>query len=183
MIGLDTNVIVRYLTQDDPVQSRRATEILEQRLTAKKPGFVCVVTMVELVWVLDRACGLTAQQIAAALERMLQTDVLLIENEKEVFTAMIALKERRGTFADALIAALGAKAGCKHTLTFGQNLCGCQIFSPRKLVQAETTDACYFTSASTRAGPPEPFSSLIGATTTVAPFGGTNPRFATFSNW
>ena len=67
MIGLDTNVIVRYLTQDDPLQSRRATEIFERRLTPEKPGFICVVTMVETVWVLDRAYGLTAQEIAARL--------------------------------------------------------------------------------------------------------------------
>ena len=130
MIGLDTNVIVRYLTQDDPVQSRRATEILERRLTAERPGFVCVVTMVELAWALDRAYGLTPQEIAAALERMLQTDVLLIEDEQEVFTAMIALKERRGTFADALIAALGAKADCKHTLTFDQKALRLSGFEP-----------------------------------------------------
>jgi len=120
MIGLDTNVIVRYLIQDDPVQSRRATEIIERRLTPESPGFLCIVTMVEIVWVLDRAYGLKAEEIAGALERMLQTDVLFIENEQEVFTATIALKERRGTFTDALIAALGAKAGCQHTLTFDQ---------------------------------------------------------------
>jgi predicted nucleic-acid-binding protein len=130
MIGLDTNVMVRYLTQDDPVQSRRATEIFEQQLTAERPGFLCVVTVAETVWVLDRAYGLTTQEIAAALERMLQTDVLMIENEQEVFTAMIALKEKRGTFADALIAALGAKAGCKHTLTFDQKALGLSGFQP-----------------------------------------------------
>ena len=120
MIGLDTNVVVRYLTQDDPVQSRRATQIFENQLTTLEPGFLSVVTMVETVWVLDRAYGFIDQEIAAALERMIQTDVLLIENEQEVFTAMTALKQGRGTFADALIAALGAKAGCKHTLTFDQ---------------------------------------------------------------
>jgi predicted nucleic-acid-binding protein len=120
MIGLDTNVMVRYLTQDDPVQSRRATQIFENQLTTLEPGFLSVVTMVETVWVLDRAYGFIDQEIAAALERMIQTDVLLIENEQEVFTAMTALKQGRGTFADALIAALGAKAGCKHTLTFDQ---------------------------------------------------------------
>ena len=76
--------------------------------------------MVETVWVLDRAYGFGGPEIAAAVERMLQTDVLLIENEQEVFTAMIALKERRDDFADAMIAALGTKAGCKHTLTFDQ---------------------------------------------------------------
>jgi len=74
--------------------------------------------MVETVWVLDRAYGLPAHKIAAAVERMLQTDVLVIENEQEVFTAMIALKEGQGSFADAVIAALGVRAGCSCTLTF-----------------------------------------------------------------
>jgi predicted nucleic-acid-binding protein len=49
MIGLDTNVLIRYLTQDDPVQSAKATEILERRLTPKTPGFISVVAMVETV--------------------------------------------------------------------------------------------------------------------------------------
>ncbi|HXY47852.1 MAG TPA: type II toxin-antitoxin system VapC family toxin [Terriglobales bacterium] len=120
MIGLDTNILVRYLTQDDPVQSPKATQILERQLTEEHPGFVSIVAMVETVWVLDRAYGLATHEIAAAVERMLQTDVLVVENEQEVFTAMIALKERRGSFADAMIAALGAKAGCSSTLTFDE---------------------------------------------------------------
>lgn len=118
MIGLDTNILVRYLAQDDPVQSTKATEILERRLTEKSPGFVSVVAMVETVWVLDRAYFLTAQEIASAIERLLQVDVLAIENEQEVFTAMVALKQGRGSFADALIAELGARVGCTRTLTF-----------------------------------------------------------------
>ena len=120
MIGLDTNVLIRYLTQDDPVQSAKATEILERRLTPKIPGFVSVVAMVETVWVLDRAYGLTAQEIATAVERLLQVEVLAIENEQEVFTAMVALRQGRGSFADALIAELGARAGCTRTLTLEQ---------------------------------------------------------------
>ena len=118
MIGLDTNVVVRYLIQDDLQQSRRATQIFNHQLTTTQPGFLSVVTMVEVVWVLDRAYGLATQEIAAALERMLQTDVLMIENEQEVFTAMVALKQGRGSFADALIAELGARVGCTRTLTF-----------------------------------------------------------------
>ena len=120
MIGLDTNVLIRYLTQDDPVQSAKASEILERRLTPKNPGFVSVVAMAETVWVLERAYGLTAQEIATAVERLLQVEVLAIENEQEVFTAMVALKQGRGSFADALIAELGARAGCTGTLTFDQ---------------------------------------------------------------
>jgi predicted nucleic-acid-binding protein len=120
MIGLDTNILIRYLTQDDPVQSAKATDILERRLTPKNPGFVSVVAMVETVWVLDRAYGLTAQEIATAVERLLQVEVLTIENEQEVFTSMVALKQRNGSFADALIAELGSRVGCTRTLTFDQ---------------------------------------------------------------
>ncbi len=120
MIGLDTNILIRYLTQDDPVQSAKATEILERRLTPKDPGFVSVVAMVETVWVLDRAYGLTSHDIATAIERLLQVEVLAVENEQEVFTAMVALKQGRGSFADALIAELGARVGCTRTLTFDQ---------------------------------------------------------------
>ena len=118
MIGLDTNILVRYLAQDDSVQSPRATEIVEGRLTEAGPGFVSVVTMAETAWVLDRVYRLSAHEIAAAIERILQIDALIVENEQEVFAAMIALREGRGSFPDALIAALGASAGCDRTLTF-----------------------------------------------------------------
>ncbi|HWZ26485.1 MAG TPA: type II toxin-antitoxin system VapC family toxin [Verrucomicrobiae bacterium] len=119
MIGLDTNVLVRYLAQDDAVQSRKAAEIIERGLTEQNPGFISVVAMVETVWVLDRAYRLAAHKIAAAVERMLQADTFVVENEQQVFTAMIALKKGH-SFADAIIAALGAKAGCSFTLTFDQ---------------------------------------------------------------
>jgi predicted nucleic-acid-binding protein len=57
MIGLDTNILVRYLAEDDPVQSPKAREIIERRLTEADPGFISVVTIAETVWVLDRAYG------------------------------------------------------------------------------------------------------------------------------
>ena len=85
MIGLDTNILVRYLTQDDPLQSAKATEVIERRLTEENPGFVSVVAMVETVWVLDRAYRLGSDEIAAAIERTLQIDALAVENEQEVF--------------------------------------------------------------------------------------------------
>jgi predicted nucleic-acid-binding protein len=74
--------------------------------------------MTEAVWVLQRAYGLPPAVVVAAIERVLQADVLLVECEQEVFTSMIALKEGRGSFANALIGALGAGAGCSHTVTF-----------------------------------------------------------------
>ncbi len=118
MTGLDTNVLVRYLAQDDPIQSRRATEIVEQRLTTENPGFISLVTVVETAWVLGRIYDLSSQQVAAAIERLLQADTLVLQNEQEVFTALAAVKSGRGAFADALIAALGLWAGCRTTVTF-----------------------------------------------------------------
>src|SRR5579863_6711763 len=110
MIGLDTNVLVRHLTQDDPVQSPKATEAIEGRLSPETPGFISVVAMVETVWVLERAYHYRTDEIAAAVESILETDVFVVENEQQVFAAMADFKEGRGSFADALIAALGTKA-------------------------------------------------------------------------
>jgi predicted nucleic-acid-binding protein len=130
MIGLDTNVLVRYLVQDDPIQFRKAVELIEHRLDADEFGFVSVVAMAELAWVLERAYGFPDSEIGAAIERLLQADNLVVENEKEVFTAMVVLKEGRGSFADALIAALGVKAGCDHTLTFDRKALRLAGFEP-----------------------------------------------------
>jgi predicted nucleic-acid-binding protein len=118
MNGLDTNTLIRYLTQDDPLQSPKATALIERRFSRERPGFVSLVTMAEIVWVLGSVYELADREIAATVERMLQADALMIQNEQQVFTAMVALKEGWGGFADALIAALGAWAGCESTLTF-----------------------------------------------------------------
>ena len=118
MIGLDTNVLVRYLAQDDAAQSARATALIEQRLTVEDPGYIGIVAMVETVWVLDRAYRMGEAEIAAVVERLLQADTLLVEAAQEVFLAMVTLRDGRGGFADALIALLGTRAGCVHTVTF-----------------------------------------------------------------
>jgi len=118
MIGLDTNVLVRHLAQDDHLQSPKATALIEERLTEGNPGFISTVVMVETAWVLERSYALADHEIAAAIERILQIENLVVENQSEVFTAMTALKEGRGSFADAFIGAINAQAGCSRTLTF-----------------------------------------------------------------
>jgi predicted nucleic-acid-binding protein len=117
LTGLDTNVLVRFLVQDDAAQFARASQRIEH-LSKENPGFISLVTMVETVWVLDRLYGFSAIQIARAIERILQAGTLVVQNEQEVFTAMVALKTGQAAFADALIGALGAWAGCSATLTF-----------------------------------------------------------------
>jgi predicted nucleic-acid-binding protein len=118
MIGLDTNILLRHLAQDDPVQSPLATKIIEQRFTEADPGFVSVVVVVEIAWVLKRGYRLPDREIAKVIEHLLETDTLVIERERHVYTAMVALRERRGSFADALIGELATEVGCSTTLTF-----------------------------------------------------------------
>jgi predicted nucleic-acid-binding protein len=121
MIGLDTNLLLRYLVQDDPTHSARATEILDQQLTEQDPGFVSLVSILEVVWVLKRLLQRSRQQIANDIEMLLAADTLEIQNEQEVYYAVVALRNGIGTFEDALIGALGLWRGCSATLTFDED--------------------------------------------------------------
>lgn len=120
MIGLDTNVLLRYLAQDDPKQPARATEIIEQRLTEEEPGFVSLVTVLEVVWVLKSLFKRSRVEIANDIEMLLAADTLEVQNEQEVFLAVVALRNGSGSFEDALIGSLGAWRGCSTTLTFDE---------------------------------------------------------------
>jgi predicted nucleic-acid-binding protein len=119
MIGLDTNVLLRYLVQDDPVQSARATKIMT-RLTEDEPGFVSLVTILEAVWVLRSLYRRSRQEVAKDIEMVLAADTLEVQNEQEVYQAVFALRNGTGTFEDALIGALGTWRGCSATLTFDE---------------------------------------------------------------
>jgi predicted nucleic-acid-binding protein len=118
MIGLDTNVLLRYIAQDDPKQSPRATEIMERRLTEQEPGFVSLVTILEVVWVLKSLFKRSRQEIANDIEMLLAADTLEVQNEQEVYLAVVSLRNGIGTFEDALIGSLGSWRGCSATLTF-----------------------------------------------------------------
>ena len=118
MIGLDTNVLLRYVLQDEPTQSARAAKIIEGLVSRENPGFVSVVTLAEMAWVLKSVYRFGNAAIAAVVERLLSLHAMIIECENEVYGAMVAVREGRGSFADALIGALGARAGCLYTLTF-----------------------------------------------------------------
>ena len=120
MTGLDTNVVLRYLAQDAPVQSARATDIITSQLTEEEPGFVSLVTILEAVWVLKNLYKRSRQEIATDIEMALSADTLEIQNEQEVYHAVVALRNGTGDFEDALIGALGIWRGCSATLTFDE---------------------------------------------------------------
>ncbi len=117
MIGLDTNVLARYVMQDDPRQSPRATRLMES-LSAEAPGFVPVVTLVELVWVLSGSYGLKRDQVATVLETLLRSRELVIDRAELVVQALSRFAAAGVDFADALIERTAAAAGCATTMTF-----------------------------------------------------------------
>lgn len=117
MIGLDTNIVVRYVMQDDARQAPRASRLVES-MTAQEPGFVSVVTVVELVWVLESSYELSREQVGAVLEGLLASRELVIDRSEVVGQALRAYRSGKADFADALIERIGHQAGCERTMTF-----------------------------------------------------------------
>lgn len=117
MIGIDTNVLVRYIMQDDAKQSPKATEIMEA-LTPDAPGFVSLVSIVELAWVLGGSYDLTRQQIGQVLDALLRAKEVVVDRAEDVMKALRNFDRGQADFADCLIYSVSASAGCEKTLTF-----------------------------------------------------------------
>ena len=117
MIGLDTNVLVRFLVGDDREQYAQATEIMSS-LTIERPGFICREVTMELVWVLERAYKFERAQIAMAVDRLLEAQELVIEAAEQVAIAITRYKAGGAGFADQIVALAGRANGCTHTVTF-----------------------------------------------------------------
>lgn len=117
MIGLDTNVLVRYIMQDDARQSLKATKLIES-LSVEAPGFVPIVAVVELVWVLSSSYDLSRAQVAQALELLLRTKEVTVDRADHVLKALRVFKGSTADFADALIERIASSVGCGRTMTF-----------------------------------------------------------------
>lgn len=117
MIGLDTNVLVRYLAQDDASQSAQATQLIES-LTPQCPGFIGLVNLVELVWVLESCYDTDHETIAVTLERLLRTRTLVLESPERVAAALRLFVAGHRDFADCLIVSVAGAAGCDRIYSF-----------------------------------------------------------------
>lgn len=117
MTGLDTNVLVRYIMQDDPEQSLLSTRLVES-LAVESPGFVALVSVVELGWMLDAAYALDRHQIADAFEALLRTKEIVVERAETVWKALRIFPRTNADLADCLIERSAAVAGCGTTVTF-----------------------------------------------------------------
>lgn len=103
--------------QDDPEQSPKATRLIES-LTPESPGFVPLVALVELVWVLTSCYDLTREQVAQALDALLRAKEIVLNEAEQVAQAVRLFRAASGDFADCLIARAAAAAGCERTMTF-----------------------------------------------------------------
>lgn len=124
MIGLDTNVIVRYLAQDDVRQAAVATRFIEGSLSAEERGFVAIVTLAEVVWVMASNYRATRTAIADVVEALLTAPQLVLEKTDVIWRALRTYRESKADFSDALISELGRDAGCAKTVTFDRNAAG-----------------------------------------------------------
>ena len=118
MIGLDTNVLVRYIVQDDPEQADAAGRLIEGRCTERSSGYVSVLVLVELVWVLTTAYGYASRSVAAVLLQLLRTTEFSIEDSDAVWAALREFEAGNADFADYLIGRRNRAAGCTSTHTF-----------------------------------------------------------------
>jgi predicted nucleic-acid-binding protein len=121
VIALDTNVLVRFLVQDDPAQGRTAATLIGG-LTAEAPGWICREVAVEMVWVLERAYRLTRAEIADAVEALLEARELRFEAEDRVGLAINRYRKGGPGFSDQMILIAAGQAGCSGLFSFDRRL-------------------------------------------------------------
>lgn len=117
MIGIDTNILARYLLDDDPIWSPIVTEFVDTNLTAENPGYINTITLVELVWVLRRRQDYDRVRLADVIENLLTSDSIVLAETAAVERALSAFKNGAAGFADYLIAELNEAAGASPTVT------------------------------------------------------------------
>lgn len=132
MIGIDTNVLVRYIAQDDPAQSRRATALIERECSESDPGFVALVVLAELVWVAETCYSASREEQRRIVRRILETRQLMVQDAETVWQALRAFERGKADFADCLVECTAAAAGCIRTVTFdkGAATIGMTLLSP-----------------------------------------------------
>jgi predicted nucleic-acid-binding protein len=117
MIGLDTNVLVRYLQQDDPAQTAKANALIGS-LNSERRGYVSLIALAEVVWILSRKFALDRKALIQIIDSLLRAQELVIEQAEVVRKALYLFEDSKAGFSDCLIAQLGRAAGCDYTVTF-----------------------------------------------------------------
>jgi predicted nucleic-acid-binding protein len=128
MIGIDTNVLVRYLVQDDEQQASAAAKILE-RVSDMNPAFINNIVMCELAWVLLRAYKYEKSLIIRTIEQILSTSGIEFENAEGIRKALRHYTNGNADFSDYLIAEINKENGADTTYTFDRKVAGNSLFT------------------------------------------------------
>lgn len=124
MIALDTNVLIRYLTNDEPAQAEKARACIERAIREGTPVFIGVVVLCELAWVLRSSYKFPKQEIVSVLAAILSCRDFAIESRGRIRAALDAYRNGRGDFSDYLIGFVARDAGAAETVTFDRRLAG-----------------------------------------------------------
>jgi predicted nucleic-acid-binding protein len=118
MIGVDTNVLVRFLVKDDPAQFEKARKLIGRAASSGEPVLVSMLVLLETEWVLRSRYEFPKSQIVGALSALLETSEVTFEDEPGVEAALYTWKDSPADFADCLIGAHNVQLGCTATATF-----------------------------------------------------------------
>lgn len=118
MIGLDTNVLVRYFVQDDEVHSALASKLIEESVSVSNPGYITLISLIEVVWVLESCYSINKSNLCTMIRMVLETKQFLVEQSDSCYRALKLFEEGNGDFSDALIVTCSKDAGCVETITF-----------------------------------------------------------------
>ncbi len=130
MIGLDTNVLVRHIVQDNKEEARTASRLIETRCTADDPGIVSLTVLCELVWVLNRGYNYERNAIAGVLRQILSVEDLRIERPELAWHALNLYETGKADYADYVIGLSHRDLGARVTCTFDRRASGCDLFEP-----------------------------------------------------
>jgi predicted nucleic-acid-binding protein len=118
MLGIDTNVLVRFLVQDDPAQFEKALKLIKREVAAGRRVFINQLVLLETEWVLRSRYAAPKEKIIAAISGLLEAVDVQLEDEAAIEEALYMWKEASADFADCLIAAKNRRMGCRETATF-----------------------------------------------------------------
>src|ERR1700722_12621481 len=121
MLGIDTNVLVRYLVRDDQLQYEKARRLINREISKGEPVLVALLVLLETEWVLRSRYELTKTEILATVSALLDAADLVFEDEPSVEHAVHSWKDSVAEFADCLIEAGSLRLGCAATATFDGN--------------------------------------------------------------
>lgn len=118
MKGIDTSVLVRHLVQDDVKQSRAATRFIEKGYSRESPGYIGLITLCELAWVLESNYQVGRPDMLDIIERLLRIDPFAVDQPSVVWRAVSDARTSNADFRDNLVGRVAEAAGCDLTVTF-----------------------------------------------------------------